>query len=58
LDFAASMTSHAEIPNRSHITANSFANAMLTARNVFSCNFAVSATIGEDTGCTVSTIVS
>ena len=40
------------------MSANSLASAMLTARNVFSCSLAVSATIGEDTGMTVSTIVS
>ena len=52
------MTSQEEIPSRSHMTQSSLASAMLTARNVFSCSFAVSATIGEDTGSTVLTIVS
>ena len=33
---AASMTSHTEIPSRSHISASSLARAMLTARKVFS----------------------
>ena len=53
---AASMTSQAEMPSRSHISASSFASAMLTARNVFSWIFAVSATIGLEHGTIVSTI--
>ena len=52
------MTSQTEIPSRSHITAISLASAMFTARKVFSWSFAVSATIGLETGTTVSTIVS
>ena len=55
---AASITSQTEIPSRSHMTAISLASAMLTARKVFSWSFAVSATIGLETGTTVSTIVS
>jgi hypothetical protein len=51
---AASITSQTEIPSRSHINASSLASAMLTERNVFSCSFAVSATIGRLTGITVS----
>ena len=38
------------------MSASSFASAMLTARKVFSCSFAVSATIGLETGTTSSTI--
>jgi hypothetical protein len=54
---AASMTSQAEIPSRSHISASSLASAMLTARKVFSWSFAVSATIVLVTGTTWSTIL-
>ena len=50
------MTSHGEMPSLSHMSASSFASAMLTARKVFSCSFAVSATIGLETGITSSTI--
>ena len=52
------MTSQEEMPSRSHITHSSLASAMLTARKVFSCSLAVSATIGLETGTTVCTIVS
>ena len=40
------MTSQTEMPSWSHISASSLASAMLTARKVFSCSLAVSATIG------------
>ena len=56
LDDAASMTSQAEIPMRWHISASSLASPMFTARKVFSCSFAVSATIVLDSCTTVSTI--
>ena len=52
------MTSQEEMPRRSHMTHSSLASAMFTARKVFSCSFAVSATIGEEHGSTVLTIVS
>ena len=39
------MTSQALMPSRSHISASSLASAMLTARKVFSCSLAVSATV-------------
>ena len=50
------MTSQGEMPSLSHISASSLASAMLTARKVFSCSFAVSATIVLDSGTTFSTI--
>ena len=55
LVFAASMTSHTSMPIRWHISAISLTSPMLTARNVFSSSFTISATCVEVTGTTVST---
>ena len=47
---AAFTTSHTSMPMRSHISASSLTMPMLTARNVFSSSFTISATRGELTG--------
>src|SRR5215471_13444120 len=47
---AACTTSQTSTPSRSHINAISLASPMLTARNVFSSSFTISATCGELTG--------
>ena len=53
---AASMTSHTSMFIRCDINAISLTNPMLTARNVFSSSFTISATCVELTGMTFSMI--
>ena len=50
---AARMTSHASMPSRRDIIATSLTRPMLTARNVFSSSFTISALSVLDTGTTV-----
>jgi hypothetical protein len=52
--FAASTTSHTSMFILSHISASSLTSPMLTARNVFSSSFTISATRVELTGTSVS----
>ena len=52
--FAASTTSQTSMPSLSHINAISLTRPILTARNVFSRSFTISATRGELTGTTCS----
>ena len=56
--FAASITSHTSSPSAWHMSAISFTRPMLTLRKVFSRSFTISATRGELTGTTVSTLCS
>ena len=49
---AASITSQTSTSRSRHISANSFTIAMLTARNVFSSSFTISAVRDDDTGTT------
>ena len=50
---AASMTSMTSMPMVWHISANSFASAMFTARKVFSSSLVISAASVEATTCTL-----
>ncbi len=54
LVFAASTTSQTSMFILSHISASSLTSPMLTARNVFSSSFTISATRVELTGTIVS----
>ena len=56
LDFAASITSQTSMPILWDISAISFTRPMLTARNVFSSSFTISATRVEVTGTTALTV--
>jgi hypothetical protein len=55
---AASITSQTSTPRCSQMSAISLATATLIARKVFSSSFAISATTGDETDITSSTIVS
>ena len=56
LVFAASITSQTSMSILWHISASSLTRPMLTARNVFSRSFTISATRVELTRTTVSTV--